>query len=190
MEETYRQIEEKEAQAYFRHKERLIEFPQMARKYLGLKEVSPNWDVVYQYYGYKDSYRKGVSRNVVYFEKNTIKKVIHESRHGRSNAPKIKYNEILYHEIDAHIETMDRKKFLVSWLGNKEILVEYVGIGRWGFRDFENDLFIYIDKVYGSSFMKTKDYQSLGQPVKKYSEFECVKSKKGLYSYMQQRLIK
>ena len=75
MEETYRQIEEKEAQAYFRHKERLIEFPQMARKYLGLKEVSPNWDVVYQYYGYKDSYRKGVSRNVVYFEKNTIKKV-------------------------------------------------------------------------------------------------------------------
>ena len=69
-------------------------------------------------------------------------------------------------------------------------MVEYVGIGRWGFRDFENDLFIYIDKVYGSSFMKTKDYQSLGQPVKKYSEFECVKSKKGLYSYMQQRLIK
>lgn len=69
----------------------MIKFPSQARYYLGLKEIDSGWDIVYQYYGYNDSYREG----------DIIRKIIHESISGHYDI----HDEIQYHEIDAYIET-------------------------------------------------------------------------------------
>lgn len=169
-----------EVKSYFDEKDHLILFPPQARDYLGLKEIDSGWDIVYQYYGYNDSYREGAARTTFYFEGNIIRKIIHESISGHYDI----HDNMQYHEIDAYIETLDRMQVIAKRFREKEIPLNYVKIGRMTFDDSKNQLLIHIDKLYGSSTMFSW-FVHEGKTIRKqYSNFENICSGEEAYEYM------